>query len=406
MPKKISDVALRHAKAHSVIREQGIEWRFHATGRAGVRWIGRLQGSNKRVSLSLGQYPELSLSEARTKAEEARKLAQDGIDPRHTRRERAEAQQRTVAIALEGYLGGLENRPSTMRDKHGTLKAGLRSFAKLPIGNVTKLHVIEALEAYSNRPATRRKLAAYANHFFRWCGERDLISQNPLAMIRKPRPVPPRDRYLNDNEIRALMTCEAPTIWLPICQLVLLTGQRSGEIRHMRMSDLDLRRREWTIPRHVFKQGRPHTVPLSSAALAIIRRTIEKRATDTGPYIFSHSGERPFGKSSDGMASILAATNTAGWASHDCRRTWTTIMQRLGVPRELRKTVQGHAVAHDAASAYEKHDFREEGRLAMQLLADHIQDIVAGKQPRQAHSRRPMSRWSHLGPLNRYSAQE
>ena len=81
-------------------------------------------------------------------------------------------------------------------------------------------------------------------------------------------------------------------------------------------------------------------------------------------------------------------------------------MQRLGVPRELRKTVQGHAVAHDAASAYEKYDFHEEGRLAMQLLAEHIQDIVAGKQPWQAHSRRPMSHWPHLGPLNRYSAQE
>ena len=72
MPKKISDVALRHAKAQSVIREKGIEWRFYATGQAGVRWIGRLQGAKKRVSLSLWQYPALSLSEARTKAEEAR----------------------------------------------------------------------------------------------------------------------------------------------------------------------------------------------------------------------------------------------------------------------------------------------------------------------------------------------
>ena len=108
------------------------------------------------------------------------------------------------------------------------------------------------------------------------------------------------------------MTCEATTIWLPICQLVLLTGQRSGEIRHMRMSDLDLRCREWTNQRYVFKQGRPHTVPLSSAALAIIRRTIEKRSSDTGTYIFSYSGECPFAKSSNGMASIWAATSTAG----------------------------------------------------------------------------------------------
>lgn len=109
----------------------------------------------------------------------------------------------------------------------------------------------------------------------------------------------------------------------------------------MRMSDLDLRCREWTIQRYVFKQERPHTVPLSSAALAIIRRTIEKRSADTGPYIFSYSGARPFAKSGNGMASIRAATSTAGWAGHDCRRTWTTIMQRLGVPRELRKTLPG-----------------------------------------------------------------
>lgn len=78
----------------------------------------------------------------------------------HRRQALQSAKSRGLAIALEGYLDGLENWPRTMRDKHGTLKAPLKAFAKLPIGSITKLHMIEALEAYPNRPAIRRKPAA------------------------------------------------------------------------------------------------------------------------------------------------------------------------------------------------------------------------------------------------------
>jgi integrase len=335
----------------------------------------RIAGSKKRVSISLGRYPETTLAQARAAAKEARVLASRGIDPRHHRKAQAVAQERLVGDCLESYLGASENRSRTIYDKRATLEPAFADMTKRPIGSISKGDMLAILIDYRNRPAARRKLFAYANHFFGFCLENDWIPENPLRNVKSPAAVPAKDRVLGDGEIRALMTSHAETNWLAIARLILLTGQRGGEISAMRVSEIDFERREWRIPRETMKQNRAHIVPLCASALAIIETEIAKRHRPGGDYVFGDSGAAPFSGRSKGQTLILVATKTTGWSGHDLRRTAITLMQRLGVHREIRMAVTGHAQPRDAVAVYERHDWRQEGRQAVERLAQEVARI-------------------------------
>ncbi len=375
---KITDAKLRAAKPGETVIGDDLVFRFRDDGKAGIRGLVRIAGSKKRVSISLGRYPETTLAQARAAAKEARVLASRGIDPRHHRKAQAVAQERLVGDCLESYLGASENRSRTIRDKRATLEPAFAEMAKRPIGRISKGDMLAILIDYRNRPAARRKLFAYANHFFGFCLENDWISENPLQNVKSPAAVPAKDRVLTNGEIQALMTSHAETNWLAIARLILLTTQRGGEICNMRISEIDFERGEWKIPRDVMKQGRAHIAPLSGQALDIIQDEIAKRHRPGGDHVFGDNGGKPFAGRSKGQRLVLEATGTSGWSGHDLRRTAITMLQRLGVHREIRMAVSGHAQPRDAAAVYERHDWRQEARQAVERLAQEI-DRISGQ---------------------------
>ena len=372
---KIADAKLRAAKPGETVIGDDLTFRFRDDGKAGIRALVRIAGSKKRVSISVGRYPETTLAQARAAAKEARVLASRGIDPRHHRKAQAVAQERLVGGCLESYLGASENRSRTIYDKRATLEPAFADMSKRPIGSMSKGDMLAILIDYRNRPAARRKLFAYANHFFGFCLENDWISENPLQNVKSPAAVPAKDRVLANDEIHALMSTDAKTHWLPIAKLILLTGQRGGEIAAMRVSEIDFERREWRIPREVMKQNRAHIAPLSESAFEIIETEIAKRQRPGGDYVFGDTGAKPFSGRSKGQRMVLEATGTSAWSAHDLRRTAITLMQRIGIHREIRMAVSGHAQPRDAASVYERHDFAQEARVAVQKLAQEIARI-------------------------------
>jgi integrase len=390
---KITDAKLRAAKPGETVVGDNLVFRFRDDGKAGIRALVRIAGSGKRVSLSLGRYPETTLAVARQEAANARALAAKGKDPRHERKANAEAQERLLGDCLQAYLAASENRARTVHDKKKTLEPAFADMAKRPIGSISKGDMVAVLTAYRDRPAARRKLFSYADHFCGFCIENDWITANPLQNVKKPPAVAAKERVLIDDEIRALMSCKANTSWLPIARLILLTGQRGGEISAMRVSEIDFQRREWRIPRENMKQGRAHVVHLSPAAMAIIKAEITSRhRLENDFYIFGDTGARPFSGRSKGQAMILAATKTSGWSGHDLRRTAITVMQRLGIHREIRMAVTGHAQPRDGASAYEHHDFRQEARAAVERLANEVARISSEEQTATVHPFPYMSR--------------
>jgi integrase len=377
----LTDVALKNAPEGAILRENGLEFRFYAKGEAGVRFVGRVRGSGARVAIKLGRYPSLRLAEARNLGEANRRLCDAGTDPRHARADRAADDQNLVGALLIEYLNAqVENRASTINDKRAILKGALGKLEKRPVKRITKADVARLLDSYASKPGARRKLFSYLNHFLGWCQDRDLVSENVCRQIRPPKPVKPRDRILNDDELAAVMNLQG-SAWGTMLQFILLTGMRGIEVCKMRKEELDLRRAVWNVPRATMKQDKPHAVPLSGAAQKLIKTQMEKNGEDWGPYLFGvgSRGERPFNGRSNGIEEVRRLTETTGWAGHDCRRTSITIMQRLGIPREVRVRITGHAQPRDGASAYEHYDFKKETREGVEKLADELERIKQGK---------------------------
>jgi len=370
----LTDTALRKAATDQVLRENGLEFRFYEDGKAGVRFVGRVRGTNARVGISLGRYPALTLQAARKLGEANRRLCEEGTDPRHVRQEKAAGDQQLVGALLTEYLATLsDNRKRTVDDKRSTLETALRGMAKRPIKKVTKADVARLLDAYAQKPAARRKLYSYLSHFLGWCMDRDLVEVNLCRLIKPPKPVAQRERVLTEAEVAALMRASGST-WGTMLQLMLLTGQRGGELCKMRVEELDLQAKTWTIPSGTMKQGRSHVVPLSEAAVAILQGQLEANGDAWGPYVFGvgSKGAKPFNGRSNGIEEVHRLTGTSGWSGHDCRRTAVTLMQKLGIAREVRMRVTGHAPPRDGAASYEHHGFETEAFAAVEKLAVEI----------------------------------
>jgi integrase len=181
---------------------------------------------------------------------------------------------------------------------------------------------------------------------------------------------------LTEAEVAALMKVSGST-WGTMLQVVLLTGQRGGEVCKMRGEELDLQAKTWTIPSGTMKQGRSHVVPLSETAVAILQRQLAANGDAWGPYVFGvgSKGAKPYNGRSNGIEEVHRLTGTSGWSGHDCRRTAVTLMQKLGVMREVRMRVTGHAPPRDGAASYEHHGFETEAFAAVEKLAAEIERI-------------------------------
>jgi hypothetical protein len=73
----LTDIALRNAAKGQILRENGLEFRFFEDGKAGIRFVGRVRGSNQRVAISLGRYPGLALQAARKVGDGHRRLCEE-----------------------------------------------------------------------------------------------------------------------------------------------------------------------------------------------------------------------------------------------------------------------------------------------------------------------------------------
>jgi integrase len=177
-------------------------------------------------------------------------------------------------------------------------------------------------------PAAANLAHATMRTFFNWCFENDLIATSPMFGVKVPNKETPRDRVLTENELKAVWRASEKEGYPlgSILELLILTGQRRGEVTGMQWSELDLEACTWSLPRERVKNDRRHEVPLARQAVAIINRV--PRIGDE--FVFTLSGTAPTNnfkakKRLNQLAGIEA------WTLHDLRRTVASGMAKLGV---------------------------------------------------------------------------
>jgi integrase len=228
-----------------------------------------------------------------------------------------------------------------------------------------------------------REMSGALSGLFDWLlRHRAAIDADPTASL--PAAIPPgeRDRVLTDDELRAVWNaCDSfNPAFTGVIRMMMLTGQRRGEVMGLRWDELSDDCRTWTIPASRSKNKKVHVVPLSPAA----RELIGNRDSEKPGFVFTTDGGRThvagFGKV---KVAIDAAIQLKGeWRWHDIRRTVATGLQKLGVQLPVTEAILGHTSGSRSGivGIYQRHDYAEEKRVALVMWADRVDAIVRGEK--------------------------
>ena len=165
-----------------------------------------------------------------------------------------------------------------------------------------------------------------------------------------------RDRVLDDDELRLVWQAADKIGWPfgPLIQLLTLTGQRRDEVGQMQWSEINIKKQLWTLPRERVKTDQPHEVPLSTAAIGILKSLPRSRG-----FVFSTNGRTPasgFSKAKRRIDALLPP-DMAPWRLHDLRRTVASGMARLNINLPVIEKVLAHSSGSFAGivGVYQRH---------------------------------------------------
>lgn len=305
-------------------------------------------GRRKRI----GRYPLLSLADARATA---RKILAEKtlgtIVPRHT------AYEDALELFIEDCATRL--RPLTIRLYKQHLKRF--RFGRKSVGDISGNDILKVLKALT--PSNKEHAFRIARTFFTWCIHNHIIDRSPMEKLEPPPLGKARERVLTDQELKKVYTA-AERRSNPLERLVWLlirTGQRIGEIRHLQWEYIQADR--ITFPGDITKNGQTHTFPIS-------KETADTIATfprvDDSKYVFPAARSHVRGKPTTVIVptaktnqDFATACGTSGWTFHDLRRTFATGLQKLGVRLEVTEALLNHVSGSRAGivGVYQRHTF-------------------------------------------------
>lgn len=362
-------------------------------------YLRRVDGKLHR--LKLGEFSELTLPEARTKAGELESSIQEGKHPQaQLARERHEL---TVSRELD-QARLVENVASKWREVHypgiggksramydAQLQKIEEAFANRDISTITRGEIarfLDAVKASTPSGVSANHAASTVRQLYRYAEERLDLSSNPAATIRNPVRPAPRKRVLNEDEIRVLWaTCvNAGYPYGHALRFALCTGQRIGECGAIRRSDLDSSGDYWNNSRN--KADRRIDIFLAPLAREILSDCPEFVG---GEHFFSASGGL-HGIRSDTWSRALdlhirprieeTATMigeppiTEHWSPHDLRRTVRTgLTGWCGVAPDTAERVLNHAIGGIRAH-YDFADYRPHVAEALRKWNDVLTEMI------------------------------
>lgn len=353
----------------------------------------RKRTGDRVVNVTIGRFgPRLGLSEARKRA---RALLSDLEAGKGAPKPKArQGSGGTFRALLPAYLASKEHLRSHAEIKRVLERYVLPEFGDRMADTITRIEVTQLVDAIAETaPVMARAVHAQLSAFYKWALPRLRMEGNPCRDAGRPSKPKARARVLSDPELRALWAvAEREALpFGPGLKLLLLTGQRRDEVFSADRAEFDTVAGEWTIPAHRAKNGLPHIVPLSAAALEALSAVPE---VEGSPKLFptrTKAGQVERGPSgfSKAVARIRKAVDTEleretgeHWTLHDIRRTVATGLQRLGVRFEVTEAVLNHVsgARGGVAGVYQRHDWKDEKRAALEAWAVELGRIVDGRR--------------------------
>lgn len=372
--------------------------------------------TGKRLRMTLPPYPDLSLADARDRADELRRLVARGVNPIEAKRqERTEAPKRTFKALADRYLAEHARRfkKSADTDERNLRLHIMPQWRKRAYAGITRSDVIELAEGLiaGGRPIMANRVQSLVSKIFGFAVDADLLDANPAARLKKRSKETPLTRVLDDAEIRLfwLLIGNPPARATGIAlKLALLTGLRAGEVAGIHKGEVlhleDPEKAALLIASERVKNKRAHLVPLSPLARQLV---LEARALagQDRQWLFparSARGDKPTDRHTLSKALLRFAKDIPAdlegaetWKRspptvHDLRRTLATRLSALGTPQEDLAAVLNHIRGDVTSRHYDQYMRQAEKRRALSLWAvaltailedDKAGNVVALRRP-------------------------
>lgn len=393
----LSAVGVRNAKPASrpVKLSDGGGLYLMVTPGGGRYWRLGYRYDGKQKTMAFGVYPDVSLADARDLRDRARKLLAKGIDPgvqaRLDKISASIAASNTFGAVADEWIAKITNdglAEVTLKKIKWMVKQILPSIGKRSISEITAPELLLALRKVEakGRYDTAQRLRSTCGQIFRYAiatarAERDISVDLKGALITHR--VTHRAAILKPAEVGALLrsieTFEGHSLTRTALRLLPHLFVRPGELRHAEWSEFDFDKAVWTIPVTKAKMRRPHAVPLSRQALAIIA---ELEHDDTlSSYLFPslRSAKRPMSENT-----INAALRRMGYAKdemtgHGFRAMASTLLNEMGTwnPDAIERQL-AHAEGNSVRRAYMRGEYWDERVRMMQHWSDYLDQLRDG----------------------------
>lgn len=406
--KIISDAAAGARTELTDAATAGLKIRATKDGRA--MWSIKLRAlTGEQVRINLGEYPNLGIADARRAAAVARhKIRHEGKNPNTERKAMREAARATAPaeITLSDLLGEftrvVKHDSDTWPNYQHRIELVFKALLDKPASSLARSDVQRTADSY---PAlgTASRAVAYLRPVLKWGAARDYVDFK-TTLISEPRPIIQRERFLNPEELKNLITVlrggEGPTGKKARCPthraillMILLTATRLNEVCEASWSEFDLDAEAgikpiWTIPAAHIKDTRraaqksrkkrpPHIIPLPRQAAELIE-SLRPENWSPDDLVFPNEAGGVLGNWDRVAKHLFDVTGTSGWHRHDLRRTAATMMGELSTPPHVVESVLNHATIHSSlADTYNRSRYLSEVGDALQKWADWIDELVA-----------------------------
>jgi integrase len=359
-------------------------------------WQFRYRFNGIRRRMDLGHYPAISLAEARTRHGEAMQDLEHSIDPGRqalTEKHKLKAIPNFKDMILELWEAELRHKRSGIETKRLLEKDIVPHWGNRKVSEIKRRDIVLLLDGIAKRgPIIRNRVHSALTRLFNFSAERGVIEDSPCTRIRKL-PETSKTRVLMDEEIKALWKAldlrnDKIDLFITskLClKLILLTGQRPGEICGMTWNELDLKNDVWTIPAARMKNNLEHKLPLTASVKKIIQQAKRIFGGDT-PWVFpSPNKKAPLVQHSLSRAISRHHVEMGieeEFTPHDIRRTMRTRLAGLNVPEFIAERVLGHKL-EGMLAVYNQYDYLPEKRKALEAWEAKLKAILGIRKKAQ-----------------------
>jgi integrase len=396
---KLSALAVSRAKEPGYYSDGG--GLYLQVSRSGTKsWIFRYTLNKKSREMGLGSLHTITLAQAREQARSCRAALLEGVDPLETRNaaKLGLALERAKTVTFDDcaaqYIAA--HRSSWKREQHALhWERSITNHASAIIGDIpvsaidTALIVKVLQPIWGTKTETASKLRgriesildwATVSHFrsgenpARWKGHLDHLLADPgkVARVTHYAALP----WQEVGEFMAsLRQCRG--VAARALEFGILTAARSGEVRGARWEEIDLDAAIWTVPAERMKAGREHRVPLSTAAIALLKSM--PRVED----LVFPGMKKNVGLSDMTITAVLKRMGRGDITVHGFRSTfrdWCAESAANSFPREVCEHALAHRIPDKVEAAYRRGDLIEKRKVLMQVWADYCAKIPASAE--------------------------